>query len=335
MRFFLVFISFLFFACHSIYAQCDTVKVEAQKGEGVYALLRRMGFDAGYYDEFVLTNRDNMGKDNSLIAGKIYRLPCVPVETISLDEETETSSKLRDTADIIVDSLLFGAVYYLISGHGGPDPGAVSYVDGNMICEDEYAYDISLRLKYQIEQHGGKVYMIVTDPDDSIRNDRFLKHDTDELCYPNLEIPRDQNKRLQQRIDAINALYDSIGAATHQRVVEIHLDSRPDSKNLDVYFYHHTSSMKGKKLAEIMLETFKAKYKEHQPNRVYNGTVTPRSLMVLRKTKPVGVFMELGNIANARDQKRFLNHNNREALAKWICAGLITEFEYYKCEKIE
>jgi N-acetylmuramoyl-L-alanine amidase len=43
-------------------------------------------------------------------------------------------------------SKLKGKVYYLISGHGGPDPGAMTTRSGKKICEDEYAYDVTLRL---------------------------------------------------------------------------------------------------------------------------------------------------------------------------------------------
>ncbi|HOE04079.1 MAG TPA: N-acetylmuramoyl-L-alanine amidase [Bacteroidales bacterium] len=328
MRFFLTCFLGLLLLPGFLSGQCDTVMTEALKGEGIYAMLRRNGYSASYFTEFIKINKASIGADSSLISGRKYRLPCKPAAS----NESENLSD-PDNQDEPVDSLLQGSVFYIIAGHGGPDPGAVANIDNTMITEDEYAYDIALRLKREIESHSGVAYLIVTDPNDSIRNDRLLIHDTDELCYPGLEIPREQNSRLLQRVDAVNKLYDSIGASTHQRVVEIHLDSRADSQKIDVFFYYHTTSEKGKKLAEIMVETFEAKYREHQPNRGYKGSATPRSLMVLRKTKPVGVFMELGNITNSTDQKRFLNPDNRDALAKWICAGLITEYELYKKPK--
>jgi hypothetical protein len=46
---------------------------------------------------------------------------------------------------VLKDNQLAGAVYYLIPGHGGPDPGAVGKVGKNILCEDEYAYDVTLR----------------------------------------------------------------------------------------------------------------------------------------------------------------------------------------------
>lgn len=37
---------------------------------------------------------------------------------------------------------LKGAVFYLVSGHGGPDPGCIGRYQGKELHEDEYAYDI-------------------------------------------------------------------------------------------------------------------------------------------------------------------------------------------------
>ena len=46
-----------------------------------------------------------------------------------------------------IDHQLQGCVYYLVSGHGGPDPGAIGLWGKHRLCEDEYAYDVMLRLE--------------------------------------------------------------------------------------------------------------------------------------------------------------------------------------------
>ena len=42
----------------------------------------------------------------------------------------------------ITSNELSGACFYLVSGHGGPDPGAIGIYQGRQLHEDEYAYDI-------------------------------------------------------------------------------------------------------------------------------------------------------------------------------------------------
>ena len=87
------------------------------------------------------------------------------------------------------DRTMAGAVYYLVPGHGGPDPGAIGHYGKHPLPEDEYAYDVTIRLARILMEHGATVYMIVHDPNDGIRDAPILKLDRDELTYPNQKIP--------------------------------------------------------------------------------------------------------------------------------------------------
>ncbi len=227
----------------------------------------------------------------------------------------------------ITDFKLKGSVYYILSGHGGPDPGAMGKYDGHILCEDEYAYDISLRLARDLMEHGARVYIIVSDPNDGIRDGKILEPDKDETCYKDQEMPLNQIARLNQGCNAINALYEKNkkDGVTKQRVVTLHLDSRGQGQRVDMFFYYKPKSEKGKKLATTLMNTVEEKYNYHQKNRGYSGTVEPRNLHVLRKCRPVSVFIELGNIRNPLDQKRFIIDDNRQAVANWLADGLMNE----------
>jgi N-acetylmuramoyl-L-alanine amidase len=227
----------------------------------------------------------------------------------------------------IKSTRLEGYVYYVVAGHGGPDPGAIGKYKGNSLCEDEYAYDISLRLAKNLMENGATVYMIISDPNDGIRSEAILKADKDEVCYKNQAIPLNQVKRLNQRCAAVNSLYKKHKkeGVKKQRVVVLHVDSRGQGQRLDMFFYHSPKSSTGKKLANTMMKTIEKKYATHQKNRGYSGTVEARNLHVLRKTNPVAVFIELGNIRNNQDQKRFIIEDNRQAVANWLAEGLMNE----------
>lgn len=79
-----------------------------------------------------------------------------------------------------------------------------------------------------------------------------------------------------------------------------------------------------------MRETFSDHYDKHQPDRGFTGTVSTRTLYVLDKTLSVGIYAELGNIQNSFDQRRFLQSDNRQALANWMCRGFIKDYENWK-----
>ncbi len=227
----------------------------------------------------------------------------------------------------LVDNQLKGAVYYLVSGHGGPDPGAIGKRARNKMCEDEYAYDITLRLARRLLEHGAKVYMIVRDQNDGIRDSHYLKCDSDEIYYGGHKISAQTVTRLDKRAEIINQLYNQNKAVySTQQVVIIHVDSRSYSKRIDIFYYYEKGVAASKKLATTLYKTVKNKYAIHQPGRGYGGKVLTRDLHMLRKTVPTAVYIELGNIRNPLDQDRLVLENNRQAVANWLCEGIIKAF---------
>lgn len=314
------------FAIHALHGVGQTEKqppVEKSiplKGEGLSAFLRRNNLHSKEEIElFLQLNKEKLGEKQMLMAETEYVIPSVVKEFFEPLFGTEYAKYTIESEQ------LKGACYYLVSGHGGPDPGAIGTYEGHQLCEDEFAYDIMLRLARNLLIRGAKVHIIIQDPDDGIRNDKFLNYDNHETCMGD-PIPLDQVQRLKQRSDKINEL-DKQDTEGYRRSVYLHLDSRNRGKQIDVYFYHFPGSVKGARLSNTIKKTFESKYQQHQPYRGFSGTVTDRNLYVLRATNPAAVFIELGNIQNWRDQLRFMLENNRQAVANWLTEGLISDFE--------
>ncbi|WP_343488003.1 N-acetylmuramoyl-L-alanine amidase [Allomuricauda sp. d1] len=291
-----------------------------------------------HYNTFVELNAENLGEDELLYVGKIYKLPDTTLSTNKKVEEVNLPEYPIFGDDFSkIDSLsnrLEGTVYYLISGHGGPDPGAIVKYGDKLIAEDEYAYDVTLRLARELLGHGAEVHIIVEDENDGIRDNRALELDTDETVA-NTAIPLSQLQRLKQRTEAVNTLYLG-NRGKYQRLLVTHVDSRSKGTNIDVFFYHHEKSKNGKRLAESIHRTFLRKYKKFQPNRVYNGTFMERSsLYVVKNTLPAMAYIEIGNIRSKKDQRRILDPDNRQALAKWISEGIILDYESSKVKTLE
>jgi len=312
-------------------------EVVAEKGEGIYRLLTRHGISVSeHMDDFIALNKSTLGKNNTLIAGVKYKLPesnssatkSAPAKAKGKTVRYDIFGK--EYADVeITSSELRGAVYYLMAGHGGPDPGAVGKYNGHSVYEDEYAYDVTLRLARNLISDGATVYLITRDKNDGIRDAIKLKGDKDEVCYPNLTIPLNHTRRLRQRTDAVNKLYKK-HKKSFQRMISLHIDSRGKRENIDIFFIHDKRSKTGKKTAEILRKTIENKYREHQPNRGYTGTVSSRNLYVVRNTWPTAVFIELGNMNHQRDVKRLVIPRNRQAVANWLTLGLKQDFKVNK-----
>ncbi len=263
-------------------------------------------------------------KDDKKLWVPYHELFCVPTTSDFKSYTMKIPILGKDYEEITVeDETLKGCVYYLISGHGGPDPGAMTKKDGNFLCEDEYAYDVTLRLARNLLSHGAKVYVIVRDENDGIRDQEYLGYDKDEVVWFKQKIPANQVRRLKQRTTVVNELHEKEKAtAKLQKMICIHVDSRSVGEKIDIFFYHFPGSTSGKETADTLLQTIDAKYKEHQKNRGYKGVVKARDLYVLRESKPSAVYIELGNITNEFDQKRILIPDNRQAIANWLFLGV-------------
>ncbi len=357
------------------FGQSSKLQVVAMPGDGIYTLLRRHGLNPSeHLQQFVELNKELVGKDNGLVAGRTYTLPeaapasttataagpipaaqapaesgpvaaepaRAPAKTVATTTAPPaTAAKPARVLEMplfgekysrveVKDNKLEGAVYYLSSGHGGPDPGAVGKYGTFDLAEDEYAYDVTIRLARVLMEHGATVYMVIQDPDDGIRDEGVLKMDRDEVGLGGKKIPLNQSARLRQRTDIVNSIYPKHKGA-YQRMLAIHVDSRSESQNIDVFFYHHENSADGKRLAQSIHQKFTDKYLRYQPNRGYSGNVTERSsLYVVKYSHPPTVFIELGNIRNDKDQRRFVIADNRQALANWIYEGLLNDYQQTK-----
>ena len=260
----------------------------------------------------------------------------VEVEGGEVDEKGKTTSGGNRRFTIFGEKYAYtplkstklkGKVFYVVSGHGGPDPGAMTKSSGYTLCEDEYAYDVALRLCRNLITHGATAYMITRDYDDGIRPGSYLACDYDEVLWGNIAMMLQLRPSLFQRSNAINALYENHKAMgvkdQDQKLIIVHVDSRNQGKQIDLFFYHKPGDAESLRLATKLHDTMRAKYKKYRANGNYHGTVSARDLHMLRETLPTAVYIELGNIRNSFDQKRIILESNRQALANWLFEGIV------------
>ena len=322
-------IRIFFFIIALVYTGSLTAQEKAypKNGEGIPLFLKRFNRTGGTYQkEFIELNKGKLGKNNTLRMGVKYTLP--PLASAPQKKNYQPLFGKSLASYKVTSSDLKGACFYLVSGHGGPDPGAIGKMGSHELHEDEYAYDIMLRLARNLLTRGAKVHIIIQDAKDGIRDQQFLNNSKRETCMGS-PIPLSQVSRLDQRCAKINSLSRK-DKETYKRAIFIHVDSRSRHQRTDVFFYHKPKDQASKRLAKTMKSTFSRKYNRHQPGRGFSGTVDDRNLYVLRHTTPTSVFVELGNIQNQYDQQRIILSNNRQALANWLCEGFVTDYNYYR-----
>ncbi len=306
-----------------LFAFSQTKTSTPKKGEGLNSFLLRNHIRGGKARaQFLQLNKGKFTK-----RGGLLRVPyLLPNTKKGLSHYNEPLFGKKYAKFKQKTTKLDGAVFYIVSGHGGPDPGAIGKYNGHHLHEDEYAYDVALRLSRKLMEHGAKVYTIIQDKKDGIRDKAILNNSKRETCLGKT-MPLSQLRRLRQRVNAVNRLHKKDKWAKYKRCIVLHVDSRGKRKHLDVFFYHKKGNYLGKRLAGELSRTFEKQYRLHQPGRGFSGTVSQRGLFVVRKVHPPLVFIELGNIQNPSDQQRFVRYNNRQALANWLFEGILADYK--------
>ncbi|MDR0799681.1 MAG: N-acetylmuramoyl-L-alanine amidase [Dysgonamonadaceae bacterium] len=332
----------------SISAQ-DTA--QPKKGEGIDAFLIRNNRKKEDAQKLFDLNPGKFAKNNQLKFDQVYVLPPLsqtqekpnqvtnpainstpapnPAPAPRIEGIEPLFGPKRENYTVKENAQLKGACYFLVSGHGGRDSGVTFTIDGQQLAEDEYNYDIMLRLALNLLEEGADVQIIIQDPKDGIRDDKFLTSSTTETCLGS-PIPNDQTQKLKQRSDAVNRL-SAKAKEKYQRALFIHIDSQED-RQVDLYSICQEKSMGSMQLAKNIQETFRSKYKEHQPDRLFNGAVIANNnhYYVLNHTDPPSVLIECGNVHHERDQKRFLDPSNRQAVANWLTIACIKDYKNAK-----
>jgi N-acetylmuramoyl-L-alanine amidase len=297
--------------------------LQAARGDGIWDLLQRAGIQPTptSIEAFKRRNRGRLIHGDELLAGRSYTVPAsgsrvatFPIFGPGYERVERESNRLS------------GRIYYIVSGHGGPDPGTVGRYAGRRLPEDEIAYDVSLRLARRLLEEGATVYPIVQDPNDGIRDGSRFPLDHDERYLGGGRIPLSQLARLRDRVRIVNRLYaDNGGSRSVQRVLALHVDARSSRRTPQIDVHFLVASRRGRRMALGLRAAFRHQYARVQPGRGYDGTIDVRNLYVLRHTRPVSVLVELGNIRNSLDQQRLTRARNRQAVADWLVDGLLRE----------
>lgn len=171
-----------------------------RRGEGISVFLERNKRPGrAYYKEFLELNKKLLKGKEELRLGVKYVLPPLSKPVGNGKKTINEPLFGKALASVKVTSnRLQGACFYVVSGHGGPDPGAIGRIGKIELHEDEYAYDVALRLARNLMQEGAEVRIIIQDAKDGIRDDKYLSNSKRETCM-GAPIPLNQVARLRQR----------------------------------------------------------------------------------------------------------------------------------------
>lgn len=218
-------------------------------------------------------------------------------------------------------------------GHGGRDPGAiVSNEDGRNravhVVEDEYVYDIALRLYKKLKMEGADVELTVISPNHHIRENLratiTFVHEQNEVY--NSESANRKNSfsvrpalaNINQRVRIANQFFK--GARRGRTLfVSIHADNSPNRPKGPLVIYHERKGKidsRSRTFAQVMQKTL-----DHPSLPAQIGG---RNLAVLRNnTAYAEILVEIRNVHDKGEAWALRFHSRRDEDADRIFQGIL------------
>ena len=235
----LVFFLVILSSYSTLFSQSKLDTVVAQKGDGIFSILRKSGIHpVKYYVDFLELNKDAIKGASELVVGRKYVLPYAPDSFknmgtfINVDENEQLALFDADLVNMKQrDSTLKNTVYHLIYSTKETEEKKKSVLD-----------EFILKLSKDLMERGARVY-VLQKSDMPLTNYRIEK-DGENVNTDFGELTSIVNK---------NYLKNN---GSYQRVLMIR-DSKLNKKGISISMYHYAKSTDGQRFAESFRNIFK------------------------------------------------------------------------------
>ena len=222
-------------------------------------------------------------------------------------------------------------------GHGGRDPGAiVSNLDGNnrsvYVVEDEFVYDIALRLYQKLRLAGAEVEMTVISPNHLIRENnpptRTFVHEQNEV-YNDVSVNRRNSfsvrpglHNIVQRVKIANRFFARRGKTLF---ISLHADNSPNRPEGPLVIYW---SKRGK--IDSRSRSFARIMEKALDLPDVPAQIGGRNLAVLRgNLAQAEILVEIRNVHDKGEAWALRSHKIRDSDADRILRGILNYAKRY------
>ena len=292
-------------------AQDNFYTVKAEKGDGIFSMLRKQGLDpVKHYEAFIDLNKNNIKEGSLLQIGKEYRIP--------VTNDSYKSKGIRVLAAQQAEEPIFDKELGGMSHEGKTLRNAVYYLitEDSTSAQNKFVADIVKNLAAELLEQGASVFVMGDgDEEEKVASDQLTKID-----------------RLGNYIDAINKRYLQ-NHGKYQRLLIIRANGILEAGNLDVSVLHHGKSEQGQRLAENLQHVFKANSTVKKTNIDSRAFDDKSTLFLARNALPAISLITVNKRSQNRAKGAIPVRSDKRKFAHWITDGILKDYADLQIEQ--
>lgn len=321
-------IAFVLGFCTCISAQGSSYLVAAQKGDGIFSILRKEGLDpAIYFADFIELNLERIKDSHELKEGEWYHIPLVESSykstgvQLTLPDGDETPLFEDELFDLRTKSnRLENAVYYLIPEQSNKD---VDQAEKN-----SFAVDVTKDLAKELMSHGAQVYLIMAQEEGNASVTRKLPNNVQE----SVEEPVSERSTLNNYVAAVNNRYLK-HRGKYQRVLIVKSEGQIRKGNLEVSIYHHSDNEEGRSLSENISYFFAEKGIRRSASNKPDYVFKDRNNLYLAKNALPAVSLVAIKKPNSKSTKgAIVVQLNEKQFTNSLTSGILRDYAQLEAE---
>lgn len=292
-------------------AQDNYYTVTAEKGDGIFSILRKQGLDpVKYYEAFITLNTRDIKDGSMLHVGREYRIPKATDSfkntgvRVQIAEGTENPIFDTELANMShKSSTLKDAVYYLIAENQTKE-------------ENKFVSDISKSLAADLMVHGATVF-IIENKDDKFANSESLT----------------EVEKMGWYVETINKRYLQ-NTGKYQRLLIIRANGLIKNGKMDVAVYHHNKSEKGQRFAQNIQNVFKENSISNRSYKDINMIFKDKnSLYLAKNTLPAVSLLTIDGGSKTVGKDGISVHSDKKSFANLITNGILKDYADLEIEE--
>jgi len=295
----------------------QTLQVKAEKGDGIFSILRKQGLDpVKYYGEFIRLNESNIKNGSELSEGLHYIIPDAPDSykktaiSVSKNPYAERPIFNEELATINGKSTkLNDAIIYLLPGLNGLQKSNTLKVVRNQILKN---------VAQELMVHGAKVFLV--NELDSIEDAPSAERNLDS------EIAFADKRHMQHFVETINTQFLK-NNGKYQRVLVLNFnDTAENCEYYDISIFHHGKSVEGERFAQTLQRIFtknSIKNPKENPIDIFENT---NNLYLAKNVLPPVTMIDVRGAENANPNARISISPREKILTDIITNGVLSDY---------